>query len=157
MQYWLMKSELDVYNLDHLKADGTEPWDGIRNYEARNMMRDQMKPGDLILYYHSNCKPPHIAGVARVASDPYPDPTQFDASNHYFDPKSDPNNPRWILVDISYVTTFKETIGRDVLHEDPLLQEMVMFKRNRLSITPVTQQEFERVCEIAGEDPNSFS
>ncbi|MDA0671702.1 MAG: EVE domain-containing protein [Bacteroidetes bacterium] len=157
MQYWLMKSELDVYNLDHLKADGTEPWDGIRNYEARNMMRDQMKPGDLILYYHSNCKPPHIAGVARVASDPYPDPIQFDASNHYFDPKSDPNNPRWILVDISYVTTFKETIGRDVLHEDPLLQEMVMFKRNRLSITPVTQQEFERVCEIAGEDPNSFS
>lgn len=156
MQYWLMKSELDVYNLDHLKADGTEPWDGIRNYEARNMMRDQMKPGDLILYYHSNCKPPHIAGVARVASDPYPDPTQFDASNHYFDPKSDPNNPRWILVDISYVTTFKETIGRDVLQEDPLLQEMVIFKRNRLSITPVTQQEFERICEIAGEDPSSF-
>lgn len=152
-----MKSELDVYNLDHLKADGTEPWDGIRNYEARNMMRDQMKPGDLILYYHSNCKPPHIAGVARVASDPYPDPTQFDASNHYFDPKSDPNNPRWILVDISYVTTFKETIGRDVLQEDPLLQEMVIFKRNRLSITPVTQQEFERVCEIAGEDSSSFS
>ncbi|HBD42480.1 MAG TPA: EVE domain-containing protein, partial [Bacteroidetes bacterium] len=152
MQYWLMKSELDVYNLDHLKADGTEPWDGIRNYEARNMMRDQMKPGDLILYYHSNCKPPHIAGVARVASDPYPDPTQFDSSNHYFDPKSDPNNPRWILVDISYVTTFKETIDRNVLQEDPLLQEMVIFKRNRLSITPVTQQEFERVCEIAGED-----
>jgi len=157
MQYWLMKSELDVYNLDHLKADGTEPWDGIRNYEARNIMRDKMKPGDLILYYHSNCKPPHIAGVARVASDPYPDPTQFDSSNHYFDPKSDPNNPRWILVDISYVTTFKETIGRDVLQEDPLLQDMVIFKRNRLSITPVTQQEFERVCEIAGEDPNSFS
>ncbi|RCL67793.1 MAG: EVE domain-containing protein [Rhodothermaeota bacterium MED-G64] len=157
MQYWLMKSELDVYNLDHLKADGTEPWDGIRNYEARNMMRDQMKPGDLILYYHSNCKPPHIAGVARVASDPYPDPTQFDSSNHYFDPKSDPNNPRWILVDISYVTTFKETIDRNVLQEDPLLQEMVIFKRNRLSITPVTQQEFERVCEIAGEDSSSFS
>jgi predicted RNA-binding protein with PUA-like domain len=157
MQYWLMKSELDVYNLDHLKADGTEPWDGIRNYEARNMMRDQMNPGDLILFYHSNCKPPHIAGVARVASEPYPDPTQFDASNHYFDPKSDPNNPRWILVDVSYVTTFKETIGRDVLQEDPLLQEMVIFKRNRLSITPVTQQEFERVCEIAGEDPSSFS
>ncbi|MDR9387723.1 MAG: EVE domain-containing protein [Balneolaceae bacterium] len=152
-----MKSELDVYNLDHLKADGTEPWDGIRNYEARNMMRDQMNPGDLILFYHSNCKPPHIAGVARVASEPYPDPTQFDASNHYFDPKSDPNNPRWILVDVSYVTTFKETIGRDVLQDDPLLQEMVIFKRNRLSITPVTQQEFERVCEIAGENPNAFT
>ena len=104
MNYWLMKSEPDAFGIDDLRSRPrkTEPWDGVRNYQARNFMRDDMKKGDLIFFYHSNCKVPGIVGIAEVASAPYPDPTQFDPDSKYFDPKSDPDDPRWILVDVKY-------------------------------------------------------
>ncbi|MBT8098984.1 MAG: EVE domain-containing protein, partial [Gammaproteobacteria bacterium] len=103
MAYWLMKSEPDAYSIDDLERDGREMWDGIRNYQARNMMRDDMRPGDGVLFYHSSCKIPAVVGIARVASEAYADPTQFDETSKYYDPKSDPADPRWCLVDIEFV------------------------------------------------------
>ncbi|HHQ15161.1 MAG TPA: EVE domain-containing protein, partial [Chromatiales bacterium] len=102
MAYWLMKSEPDVYGIDDLKKERVDHWDGIRNYQVRNMMRDQMKKGDLAFFYHSNCKQPGIVGIMSIASDAYPDHTQFDPNEKYFDPKSDPDNPRWLMVDVRY-------------------------------------------------------
>ena len=110
MAYWLMKSEPDAYSIDDLKRDKREPWDGIRNYQARNMMRDDMKIGDEVFFYHSNCKEPGIVGIMKAASKPYPDPTQFDKNSKSFDPKSDPDNPRWCLVDVAYKRKLKRTI-----------------------------------------------
>ncbi|MGB5397330.1 MAG: EVE domain-containing protein, partial [Gammaproteobacteria bacterium] len=107
MNYWLMKSEPDVFSIDDLKKVKTEPWDGIRNYQARNMMRDEMKIGDEIFFYHSSCKTPGIVGLARVASKPYPDPTQFNKKSRYFDPKSSEDDPRWYLVDIEFLRKTK--------------------------------------------------
>ena len=110
MAYWLMKSEPEDYSIDDLKRDGREPWDGIRNYQARNMMRDDMRIGDKVFFYHSNCKEPGIVGISSVASEPYPDPTQFDPESKYFDPKSDTDNPRWMLVDVEFVRKLKKSI-----------------------------------------------
>ena len=155
--YWLMKSEPDVYGIDHLERDTVEPWDGIRNYEARNFMRDRMKPGDLALFYHSNAKPPHVAGLMEIASDPYPDPTQFDPESPYFDPKSPRENPRWVLVDVKFRMRFDQPIPREALQNDPLLGQMELFRRNRLSITPVTPEEFARVLELAGVTPEDVA
>jgi predicted RNA-binding protein with PUA-like domain len=149
-RYWLMKSEPDVYGIDDLQRDGQEPWDGIRNYEARNFMRDQMRVGDYALFYHSNAKPPSIVGLMKIASEPYPDPTQFDPDNHYFDPQSSKDNPRWQLVDVAFHSKFEQPISRDELAKDPTLREMQLFKRNRLSITPVTEEEFFRILDLAG-------
>lgn len=149
MQYWLMKSEPYEYGIDDLKRDGKEKWSGVRNYEARNFMRDDMKPGDKILFYHSNVKPPVIAGIAEVASEPYPDPLQFDPDSDYFDEKSSESEPRWHLVDVGFVKKFDKPVERDELKEDAICSEMMLFKRNRLSITPVTKEEFERVVELA--------
>ena len=110
MNYWLMKSEPDVFGIEHLKKceNKTEPWDGIRNYQARNFMRDDMKKGDKAFFYHSNCKQPGIVGIAKIVSNAYPDPTQFDAGSGYFDAKSDSGNPRWLLVDIQHVRDLGE-------------------------------------------------
>lgn len=149
MQYWLMKSEPYEYGIDDLKRDGKERWSGVRNYEARNFMRDDMKPGDKILFYHSNVKPPVIAGIAEVASEPYPDPLQFDPDSDYFDEKSSESEPRWQLVDVGFVEKFDNPVERDTLKEDAVCSEMMLFKRNRLSITPVTKEEFDRVVELA--------
>ncbi|MFU8833602.1 MAG: EVE domain-containing protein, partial [Wenzhouxiangella sp.] len=112
MNYWLMKSEPDVFGIEHLKKcnNRTEPWDGIRNYQARNFMRDEMKPGDQVFFYHSNCKQPGIVGIVEIASKPYPDPTQFDAGSKYFDAGSDPEDPRWVLVDVRYVRDLKRPV-----------------------------------------------
>lgn len=144
---WLMKSEPDVFSLDDLKncPKKTEPWDGIRNYQARNFMRDDMKKGDVVLFYHSNCKEPGIVGLAEIASSSaYPDPTQFDKKSNYFDPKSDPDNPRWLLVDVRYKKTFKRPVTLKEIKAHPVLKDMKVAQRGmRLSIQPVEQEHFE--------------
>jgi len=155
-QYWLMKSEPDAYSIDDLKRDKVEPWDGIRNYEARNTMRDDMNVGDGILFYHSNTRPPAIVGSMKVASEPYPDPTQFDPDSKYFDEKSTETNPRWQLVDVEFVQKFDDPLPRNTLKKVPGLQDMVIFKRMRLSITPVTEQEWNKIHELAGADPTKL-
>jgi predicted RNA-binding protein with PUA-like domain len=147
-----MKSEPDVFSFEDLKArpQQTEPWDGVRNYQARNYMRDAMQLGDLILFYHSNTKPPGVAGIAEVASAPYPDPTAFDPKSKYFDSKSDPDNPRWVLVDVKYKADLKQLVSLEAMKALPELSEMRALQRgNRLSITPVTEAEF-RAIERAG-------
>ena len=115
MRYWLMKSEPDVFGIEHLRAKGVEHWDGVRNYQARNFMRDEMKVGDLILFHHSNAKPPGVAGVARVVREAYPDHTSWDPESYYFDPKSTPEQPRWFMVDVGYVETFPTFLPLDEL------------------------------------------
>lgn len=154
-KYWLMKSEPDVFGIDELaKAEhNTTMWEGVRNYEARNLMRDQMRVGDGILFYHSNSKPPHIAGTATVASKSYPDPTQFDAESDYFDKKSRTEAPIWFLVDVKHESTFPQPLDRAILQHDPMCGEMMLFKRNRLSITPVTSEEWLAVHQLAGVKP----
>jgi predicted RNA-binding protein with PUA-like domain len=150
--YWLMKSEPDVFSIDDLKAcpNSTEHWDGVRNYQARNFMRDDMKKGDKILFYHSNCKPPGIAGIAKVAKEGYPDHTAFDKKSKYFDAKSKKEEPRWIMVDVKYVKKFKQVISLDELKNHPQLSEMkVLQKGSRLSITPVTEEEFEYILTLS--------
>jgi predicted RNA-binding protein with PUA-like domain len=149
-KYWLMKSEPDVYSIDHLKKDGETEWDGIRNYQARNFMRDDMAPGDLVLFYHSNANPPGVAGLARVASDPYPDPTQFDKRSKYHDPKSKKDDPRWILVDLEFVERFEELVPLATLKSDKRLSDMlVVQKGQRLSVQPVDKKHFGRVLSLA--------
>lgn len=150
-QYWLMKSEPGDYSIDDLNRDKVEPWDGVRNYEARNMMRDQMKVGDRAFFYHSNVKPPVIAGEMEICSEPYPDPTQFDPDSKYFDEKSSENNPRWQLVDVKFVRKFDQSVSREELKKDKELLEMQLFKRNRLSITKVTAAEYKKILALAGE------
>lgn len=148
MNYWLMKSEPDVFSFEDLKAciKQTEPWDGIRNYQARNYMRDDMQIGDLILFYHSNTNPPGVAGIAEVASKPYPDPTAFDKKSKYFDPKSDPKNPRWILVDVSFKADIARQVSLEEMKSMPELVNMRALQRgNRLSIMPTTRSEFEAI------------
>ncbi|MFU8832418.1 MAG: EVE domain-containing protein [Wenzhouxiangella sp.] len=147
--YWLMKSEPDGFGIDDLKSrpNKTEPWDGVRNYQARNFMRDGMKKGDQIFFYHSNCKVPGIVGVAEVASKPYPDPTQFDPDSKYFDPKSDPDNPRWILVDVKYKRHFKRVVSlQEIKEHAEALGDFALTRRgNRLSIMPVSAEQWDYI------------
>ena len=146
MKYWLMKTEPDVFSLDDLKAAGTEPWDGVRNYQARNLMRDQMEIGDRIFIYHSRAKPMGIVGEARVASKAYPDPTQFNPEEKYYDPKADPANPRWVLVDVEYVRHYPEMITLAQLKEIPELGDMMLVQKgSRLSIQPVSEAEWKLI------------
>lgn len=149
MAYWLMKSEPDAYSIDDLKRDGTEPWDGIRNYQSRNMMRDDMKIGDQVLFYHSSCKVPAVVGVAKVASAPYPDPTQFKRKSKYYDEKSTKENPRWILVDVAFVRKMKRPIPLTELKEHPALADFRLNQRgNRLSIFPVEKKHWDIVVGL---------
>ncbi|MEX2528060.1 MAG: EVE domain-containing protein [Gemmatimonadota bacterium] len=151
-RYWLVKSEADVYSIDNLKMDGVTPWDGVRNYEARNIMRDGMKDGDLVLYYHSNASPPGVAGVARVEGEPYPDPTQFQPKSPYHDPKSDPDDPRWILVDLAFVEKLPGLVSLQEIRETEGLQEMTLLKRMRLSVQDVREEEFHLILERGRSD-----
>ncbi len=151
MRYWLMKSEPDVFSIQDLERKGREPWDGVRNYQARNFMRDDMRPGDGVLFYHSNAKPPGVAGLARVCSEAYPDPTAWDPKSPYYDPRSTPERPVWVMVDVEHVRTFPRLITREELAAAPALASMMVLRRGmRLSIQPVTQREFEEVCALVG-------
>jgi len=149
-RHWLIKSEPDVFSIDDLAKVKQEPWSGVRNYQARNFMWKDMKPGDLALFYHSNAKPPGIAGIARVAGAPYPDPTQFEKKGEYFDPKATGENPRWWLVDFEFVGKFNELLPLEAIKADSVLSEMMICQRGtRLSITPVDSLHFKRACKLA--------
>jgi predicted RNA-binding protein with PUA-like domain len=147
-----MKSEPDAFSIDDLKSrpKKTEPWDGVRNYQARNFMRDDMKVGDQVFFYHSNCKTPGIVGIAEVASRPYPDPTQFDPDSKYHDPKSDPDEPRWILVDIRYKRHLDRVISlREIKDHAEALSDFALTRRgNRLSIMPVSKQQWDYLLRL---------
>lgn len=152
MQYWLMKSEPDVFSIDDLKSrpEQKEFWDGVRNYQARNFMKDQMKKGDQVLFYHSNATPPGVAGVAEVAIDTaVPDLTALDKKSEYFDPKATKENPRWFMTQVKFKKKFKIFVPLDELKKHKELEKMtVLQKGTRLSITPVTKDEFEFICKL---------
>jgi len=150
MQYWLMKSEPSEVSIDDALAapNATAPWFGVRNYQARNFMRDSMRTGDVVLFYHSSCPEPGIAGLAEVASTAYPDDTQFDPESPYFDPKSTREEPRWQLVDVRALKKI-HLIGLDVLRAQPGLAQMrILARGNRLSITPVTADEYRIISQL---------
>lgn len=148
MNYWLMKSEPDDVSIDDLARLNTVGWYGVRNYQARNFMRDTQKIGDGVLFYHSSCEQVGIAGVARIASEPYPDPTQFDAKSKYFDPKSTPEKPRWQQVDVAFVRKTRLLPLNELRQYAPLAEMVVLQKGSRLSITPVTAQEWDFIQEL---------
>ncbi|MBA4371683.1 MAG: EVE domain-containing protein [Thermodesulfovibrio sp.] len=150
--YWLMKTEPTVFSFDDLKAkpEATDHWEGVRNYQARNYMRE-MKKGDLALFYHSNCELPGIVGIAEIVRTSYPDHTSWDKSSRYYDPKSTPQNPRWFMVDVRWKKQFENIISLTQLKDIPALQQMkVLQKGQRLSVMPVTQDEFKKVLKLAG-------
>lgn len=152
--FWLIKSEPDVYGIEDLERDGVTYWEGIRNYQARNFMRDDMKVGDRLLYYHSNAKPAGVVGLARVAREAYPDPEQFEPESKYFDPKATPEEPRWVVVDVEFVAKFRDIVPLATLKADPALDGMLVTRRGqRLSVQPVEPAHFERVLELAGYSP----
>lgn len=151
MNYWLMKSEPDVFSFEDLKKrpKKTEPWNGVRNYQARNFMRDEMKVHDLILFYHSSCEVPGVAGIAKVSSLPYPDETQFDPKSEYYDPKATKATPRWFLVDVQFESDLKTFVSLEELKGHKTLSGMRLLQRgNRLSILPVTRSEFEFIRKL---------
>jgi predicted RNA-binding protein with PUA-like domain len=153
-RYWLMKSEPDVYSIHDLEREGQAEWDGVRNYQARNFMRDEMRVGDAVLFYHSNAKPPGVAGVARVCREAYPDHTAYDPLSKYHDPKSTRDEPRWFMVDVEHVESFPEVIPLDTLREAPGLEDMMVIKKGiRLSVQPVTKREFDTVVKLGRRRP----
>ena len=151
MNYWLMKSEPDVFGIEDLvkRPDKTEPWDGVRNYQARNMMRDEMKKGDLAFFYHSNCKEPGIAGIMKIVREGYPEHTAFDTKQKYVGPKSDPQNPRWYMVDVRHVRTLKRIITLTELKTHDELSELQLLRRgNRLSVMPVSKTHWDFILSL---------
>jgi predicted RNA-binding protein with PUA-like domain len=152
-RYWLMKSEPGSYSIADLERDGTTGWEGVRNYQARNFMRDIMQPGDGVLFYHSSAEPPGVAGLARIARAGYPDPTALDPRSPYFDPKATDQEPRWYQVDIAFEQRFPEIIPIATLREAPGLEAMLVINRSRLSVQPVTPEEWEIVLELANQLP----
>ncbi|EKD54952.1 MAG: hypothetical protein ACD_60C00030G0002 [uncultured bacterium] len=152
MHYWLFKSEPETFSIDTLKSrpKQTEHWDGVRNYQVRNMLRDEIKISDQAFFYHSNCEPPGIVGIIEIVKAGYPDFTAFDPESKYYDPRSSEDNPRWFMVDVRFIKKFKKTITLRELKNHPLLEKMAVTRPgNRLSITPVTQEEWNIVLKIA--------
>lgn len=149
-RFWLLKSEPNTYSYDDLVRDGRTAWDGVRNYQARNFMRDDMAEGDLVLFYHSNAKPMGIAGIARICSAPYPDPTQFASGSKYFDETSDPADPRWILVDVEPIEKLNHVVALSDLKAERALGDMLVVQRGqRLSVQPVDKKHFQKVLAMA--------
>ena len=150
MNYWLVKSEPEAYSIDDLKRDKKIAWEGVRNYQARNFMRDSMKVGDKIIFYHSSATPPGAVGEARVCSLPYPDPSQFDAKSHYFDSKARKEKPIWYLVDIAFVRKFKRMVSLSEMRIHKELSGMALLQPgSRLSITPVSEKEYTFVSTLS--------
>jgi predicted RNA-binding protein with PUA-like domain len=147
-RYWLMKSEPSVFSIEDLENDRTTCWDGVRNYQARNFMRDDMHPGDGVLFYHSNASPPGVVGVAKIVRAGYPDHTARDPDSKYFDPKASEQDPRWFMVDIAFEERFPALVPLGTLRETPGLEEMLVTTRSRLSVQPVTEEEFEIVRRL---------
>ncbi|MBK7105768.1 MAG: EVE domain-containing protein [Ignavibacteriae bacterium] len=151
--YWLIKSEPSEFSIDDLEKskNKTTYWDGVRNYQARNFLRDEMKIGDLVLYYHSNAEPNEIVGVCEIVKEGYPDFTAFDPSDKHFDPKSKKENPTWIMVDIKLLKKFKKNITLSEIKENPKLSKMRLVQRgNRLSVMPVAKIEFDEIIKMSG-------
>lgn len=147
--YWLMKSEPDVYSIRHLKEQKRGPWDGVRNFRARNIMKDDMVIGDLVLFHHSNAKPPGVAGVARVCSEAVPDPTQFDPKSKYFDKTASKLKPRWWMIHVEFVEEFPEFVPLPLLREQPALEGMPLLKLGmRLSVQPVAKEHFAFILKL---------
>lgn len=153
MRYWLLKSEPDVFSFEDLKKRSrkTEPWNGVRNYQARNYMRDDMSVGDLGFFYHSSCEEPGVAGVIRISKEAYPDSTQFDPKSEYFDKGAKPEDPRWLMVDVTWHADMPSFVGLPALRDDPALADLLILRRgNRLSITPVEAAHFKHICKLGG-------
>lgn len=152
MQSWLFKSEPDTFSIDDLshRPNKTEPWDGVRNYQARNMLRDDIQVGDNVFFYHSSCATPGIVGIAKVTRSGYPDQTAMNPESKYYDPKSTTDNPRWFRVDITLVQKFKRIITLEAIKNHPFLQDMIITRKgSRLSITPITQQQWGIIIKMS--------
>jgi len=151
MKYWLMKSEPFVYSIDDLARDRTTSWDGVRNYQARNFIRDDMQIGDLAIFYHSNSEPPAAVGVCEISSEAMIDETQFDHGSENFDPRSKPENPAWIAREVTFIKKFKKPVSIDEMRSNKKLSEMLILRKgNRLSVTPITKQEFDEIEKMGG-------
>jgi predicted RNA-binding protein with PUA-like domain len=149
MRYWLMKTEPEEFSIDALKKKKLEPWNGVRNYQARNYMRDDMKVGDGVLFYHSNCDEPGVVGLAEIRSEAHPDPSQFDPRSDYYDAGSKREEPRWLLVDVGYTRKLKRTITLAELKDKPQLQDLALVKKgNRLSVLPVSKKEWDFILSL---------
>jgi predicted RNA-binding protein with PUA-like domain len=149
MNYWLMKSEPDMFSIDDLKKKKHSGWDGVRNYQARNYMRDNMLLDDLILFYHSSCDVPGVAGIAKVSKTSHPDPSQFDSKSDYYDPKATKETPRWFMVEVEFVEKFDRVVTLAEIKETKGLEKMPLVQKgSRLSINPVTSSEFKIICGL---------
>lgn len=153
MKYWLLKTEPEDFSIADLSnaPDQTTFWHGVRNYQARNYMRDEMRIGDRVLLYHSNADPSAVVGVAEVVREAYPDPTSWDKKSHYYDPKSSPENPRWVMVDIQWRETFAQPLALESLRHVAALAKMELLRKgSRLSVQPVSAAEFQTILKLAG-------
>jgi len=150
-RYWLFKSEPGSYSIDDLRREGSTCWDGVRNYQARNLLRDDIKRGDGVLFYHSNAKPLAVVGLAEVSREGYVDSSAFDPGSRYFDPKSDSEKPAWCMVDIEFVAKLERPVSRSAMMSEPGLEGMMLLRRGaRLSVQPVTETQWECVLKMAG-------
>jgi predicted RNA-binding protein with PUA-like domain len=149
MRYWLMKSEPESYSIEDLERDGVTHWNSVRNYQARNLMRDDMKPGDRVLFYHSSADPTGVAGIAEVARGGYPDATAQDPDDPYYDPKSTPDDPRWYMVDIRFAEKFRSVLPLQLMKQTPALDGMLVTGKSRLSVQPVEKKHFDTVVRLA--------